>query len=74
MNKSNRRYYRTIVLGLAAMGALVWVALEQFDIPREDFLELLLGTLVAMLLVIGLAAVIAALWIGLRKLLRERTD
>jgi len=71
---NRRRYLRTIVLGLAAMGALLWAAIEQFDIPREEMLELFAATLLATGLVIAVAAVVTGLWIGLRWLIRRLRD
>ncbi len=69
MNRSNKRYYRTILLGVLAMAALVWVAVRQFGISRAEVSELLLGTLLAIGIVIVLAGLAVALWMGLRKLL-----
>ncbi len=71
MSKASRRYYRTIVLGVAAMGLLVWTAIDQFGIPWEEMLDLFLGTLVVLLLVIVTAALCVLLWQGLRKLLQK---
>jgi len=53
------------------MAALVWAAVDQFDIPMEDVRELLLGTVLAVALVIGLAAVVVLIWMGLRRLTRR---
>ena len=36
MSRANRRYYRTILLGIAAMGTLVWAAIDQFVEPPDD--------------------------------------
>lgn len=72
MSKATRRYYRTILLGLAAMAVLVWSAIDQFGIPWEDMLELFLGALVVVGVAIVIAALIALLWMGLRKLLNRR--
>lgn len=69
MNRANKRYYRTILLGVLAMAALVWVAVRQFGISRAEMSELLLGTLIAIGMVIVLAGLAVALWMGLRKLL-----
>ena len=69
MNRAGKRYYRTIVLGVLAMAALVWVAVRQFGISRAEMSELLVGTLLAMGIVIVLAGLAVALWMGLRKLL-----
>ncbi|MEM8661787.1 MAG: hypothetical protein AAGF35_12960 [Pseudomonadota bacterium] len=49
------------------MALLIWVAVEQFDIPTETMLQLGLVTGLVMLMIISLAAVIAFVWILLRK-------
>jgi len=71
MNRANRRYYRTIILGVMAMAALVWVAMEQFGISRQEMSGLFLGTVLVALLVISSAGLMALLWIALRKWLRR---
>lgn len=72
MNKADRRFYRTLVLGFAALGALIWAAIDQFGISLEAMTSLLLGTLIVALSTIVLAGLCVALWIGLRKLLGQR--
>ena len=72
MSKASRKYYRTIVLGVAAMAALVWSAVDQFGIPWEDMLDLLLLTIAVIGATILAAAMGAGIWIGLRKLMRRR--
>lgn len=72
MSKASRRYYRTVLLGLAAMGVLIWAAIDQFELSPQEMTELFLGTLWVMGGTIVLAAVFATLWIGLRRLLRSR--
>ena len=67
-----RRYYRTTVLGVVALGALIWVAVEQFQIAPREVAELALGSLLLVILVISAAAAVVLLWVGLRKLLRRR--
>ena len=74
MGKATRKYYRTIILGVAAMAALVWSAVDQFGIPWEDMLELLWTTVVVTAAVIVAAGLGAALWMGLRRLLRRDED
>ena len=74
MSRVTRRYYRTIVLGICAMAALVWVAVDQFGISRQEIMQLFLGTVLVALLVIAVAALMTLLWIGLRSLLRRRRD
>jgi hypothetical protein len=69
MSRANRRYYRTIILGVVAMAALVWVAVDQFGISSEEMLELFLATLLVVALVIVAAALAVLLWVGLRKIL-----
>ena len=71
MSGATRRYYRTIVLAVLAMAALIWVAMDQFGISRQEMTELFLGTLVAALVIILCAGAITLLWVGLRKLLRR---
>ncbi|MEP4147971.1 MAG: hypothetical protein ABJL54_12165 [Halioglobus sp.] len=51
------------------MAALVWSAVDQFGIPWEEMLKLLLVTVAVIALVIVLAAICVGLWVGLRKLL-----
>lgn len=74
MSKAGRRYYRTIILGVLAMGALIWVAMDQFGISSEDMTDLFLGTLMVMGVVIIAAAIVALLWMALRGLLRQKDD
>ena len=74
MSRANRRYYRTIVLGVCAMTALIWVAVDQFGISRQEITQLFLGTVLVALLVIAVAAVMTLLWVGLRRLLRRNQD
>lgn len=74
VNRKARRYVLRVLLGAAALGALVYVAADQFEIPREEIQGLFLGTLATVGVVIFAAALCAALWIGLRKLLSSRRD
>ena len=75
MGRAGRRYVLRIVLAVAALAALIWVAVDQFNIPREEIQALFLSTLLAIGLVIVAAAACAALWIALRRLLgRERDE
>lgn len=71
MSRVTRRYYRTIVLGVAAMAVLLWSATDQFGIPWEEMLQLFLVTVLVMLLVITAAAGCSLLWQGMRKLLHK---
>ena len=68
MSKAARKYYRTILLGVAAMAALVWAAVDQFGIAWEEILQLFLATLAVLLLVIVAAAVTVGLWQMLKRL------
>jgi hypothetical protein len=70
MSRSARRYVRTIVIGTFALGALVWMAVDQFGVSRQEMLELVLVTGLVVLLVIAFAAAATLVWVGLRKLLR----
>lgn len=71
MTRANRRFYRTLLLGLLALGVLIWAAVDQFGIPWRDMSELLLGTLWIAGGAIVLAALCTLLWVGLRALLRR---
>ncbi|MEZ5573301.1 MAG: hypothetical protein R3E64_14965 [Halioglobus sp.] len=73
MRKTDRRFYRTLLLGLAALAAMVWTAVEQFGIPRRDMAELFLATVWIVGGIIGSAALFALLWVAIRKLL-HRSD
>jgi hypothetical protein len=74
VNRANRRYYRTIVLGVAAMAALVWAAMDQFGISRQEMTGLFLGVVLVAVLVILCAGVIVLLWVTLRKWMRRNHD
>jgi len=50
-----------------AMAALVWAAMDQFGISRQEMTGLFLGTVLVAVLVILCAGVIALLWVSLRK-------
>lgn len=72
MSRASRRFYRTVLLGVLAMAALVWVAVDQFGISREQITELFLGTVLVVAVVIALAGVLVALWMALRRVLQRR--
>lgn len=72
MSRSGRRFYRTTLLGVLAMAALLWVAVRQFDIAPADLANLLLATLILVVLVIACAGTVMLCWIGLRKLRRGK--
>ena len=69
MSRANRRYIRTTLLGVAALGSLVWVAVDQFGISWEEMLELFLGTLILVGVVMVVAGLFAGAWLGIRRLL-----
>ncbi len=69
--RSRRRYVRTIVLGILAMVALVWGAVDSFDVPLERIWDLFKLTLTVVGLLVLAAAAAAAAWIGLRCLSRR---
>jgi peptidoglycan biosynthesis protein MviN/MurJ (putative lipid II flippase) len=71
LGKASRKYYRTILLGVAAMACLVWAAVDQFGVPWTDILDLLLATLLLLGMVIVSAALVVGLWVGLRRLVRR---
>ena len=73
MSRASRRLFRSSVLGLAALGGLVWAAVDQFDIPVEKMAELFLGTLWVAGGIIIFAALLVVVLVGLRKLL-QRSD
>ncbi len=72
MSKPTRRYYRTIFLGVAAMGVLVWSAIEQFNIEPKVMLQLFLVTLLVLGLVIASAAAVFFVWMWLRRFLEKK--
>ena len=72
MSRASRRYYRTILLGVLALGTLVWVAVDQFGVPPRELADLFLATLLVVSLLIGAAALVVLLWVGLRRLRQRR--
>jgi hypothetical protein len=74
MSKTNRRFYRTMLLGLLALGVLIWAAIDQFGISRQEMVGLLGTTVLIAGGVILLSAVCAVLWIAMRKLLQRGAD
>jgi hypothetical protein len=74
MSKANRRFYRTLLLGMAALGVLIWSAIEQFGISQQEMANLLIGTLFVAGGTIAVAGLCVMLWIGLRKLLGQHDD
>ena len=74
MSRAGRRYVLRIFLAVAALAALVWVAMDQFDIPPAEIQTLFISTLLAVGLIIVAAALCAGLWIALRRLLGGERD
>jgi hypothetical protein len=72
VSRASRKYYRTILLGIAAMAALVWSAVAQFDIAWQEMLQLFMITVAVLLLVILAAAVTVGGWALLKRLLGSR--
>lgn len=68
MTKAQRKYYRTIILGVAAMGALIWSAMDQFGISRQEMQSQFLSAVLVVAALVLCGACAAAVWIGLRKL------
>jgi hypothetical protein len=68
MSKRKRRYVRTIILGVLAMGALVWGAVDTFEVPPEQLWVLFLQTLAVLAVLMLAAAAVAVLWSLLRQL------
>jgi uncharacterized membrane protein len=73
-SKSQRRYIRSVVLGVLALATLIWAAVDQFAISWEEMGDLLLVTLLVVAVVIGLAALVVGLWQLLRLLVRRRQE
>lgn len=71
MSRAKRRYYRTILLGVVAMGMLVWSAMDQFNLSAEEMRASFFTAVLLILAIVTLGATAAALWIGLRALLRR---
>jgi hypothetical protein len=72
VSKASRRYYRTILLGLAAMATLIWAAVDQFGISTEDMTTLFLGALLVTGIIVLCAGLFTVLWIVLRRLMQRR--
>jgi hypothetical protein len=68
MSKANARYRRSIIIGIVALGSLVWVSTEQYGVPRENIAWMLIYTLAGVFSVIVFAAVVVGLLVALRKL------
>ena len=68
MSKANKRYLRSVLMLVFAMGGLVWVAVDLFDIPLQEMRALLLSTAMVVGGIIIAAALILFLVMLLRKL------
>lgn len=51
------------------MGALVWVAMDQFNVSRQEVLELAITALITVGMAIGGAAVVTAVFVLLKMLI-----
>jgi hypothetical protein len=71
MSKANRRYLRSILMLVAAMGVMIWSAVDLFSIPIADMRALFIGTAVGVGAVIVTAAVILILVMALRRLITK---
>ena len=67
MTGTSRRFYRTILFGLTALGVMIWAAVDQFGISQREMAELFFSTLWIVAGTIVAAALFAGLWVGLRK-------
>ena len=71
MSRARSRYYRSVIISVLALAALVWLAVDQFGIAREEIQELFLGSLLVVLLVVVAAGAAALLWVLVRKVMRR---
>jgi hypothetical protein len=74
LSKANRRFIRTVILGVLAMSSLIWVATDQFELSVEEMLSLFYVTAIAVGAVIGFAAVGVTLLNVLRKLRNQKRN
>ena len=74
MSKANRRFIRTVILGVLAMSSLIWVATDQFELSVEEMLNLFYVTAIAVGAVIGFAAIGVTLLNVLRKLRNQKRN
>jgi len=74
MTKAGRRYIRTLLLAVMAMAALLWAAVDLFEIPPEEIMALFLATAVGAAGIIAAAATVVFFWIGVRKLIAKYRD
>jgi len=71
MTRARRRYYRTIFLGVAAMGLLVWSAMDQFGLSPQEMRSAFFTALLLIGTIVTVGAVAAAVWVAFRALLRR---
>lgn len=71
MSRASRRFHRTLFLAIAAMGALVWVVVDQFDISRDEVMVLATSAVLVVGAIILCAALLAGVWVALKKLTDE---
>ncbi len=74
MSKANRRFIRTVILGVLAMSSLIWVATDQFELSVEEMLNLFYATVIGAGVIIGFAAIGVTLLNVLRKLRNQKRD
>jgi len=72
VSKANARFRRSIYIGVIALGSLVWVASDQFGIPRESVVSLLVFIAVGAGIIVALAACLVGAWILLRRVFNRR--
>ncbi len=64
---SRWRKIRTPILGLTALAMLLWMAIDQFDVPAEEMLEMMIGAFIFVALITVAALVMALLLRWLRR-------
>ena len=72
MKRGYKRYRRTIILAVLAMGSLIWAAIDQFGVPPEEMGRLFLYSAAGVLFIIVAAGVTVGLFQGLKRLLGRR--
>ena len=71
VTRADRKFYRTIVLGLVALGVLVWAAMDRFGVSRGEVVDIFVGTLLVVSVTIFTAALCAVCWIATRQWYRR---
>ncbi len=69
MSRAQRRYLRTVLLGVAAMATLIWAAVDQFAISWAEIRQLFVVTLIGVLVIMVCAGLGVAIWQLLRRLI-----